>query len=934
MSYTSFNLQHIYNAFYQHSANQDSIFTYIPEYYKNRENPGPKQYDFICLLFPADIVNRIPVFQNKGRLSELFRGQIYSNSNQSNAPAMYKYGFKSFFKSLIDLIQNKSIFSEMQQLCDSFLKKGYYNQSIFADCFTSILQTEKNCIIENDIPLIQNLIHNHPAKALTWFVLFAVLEKSINSLHSLFFGSIDYCCPIPVNPDYNNTDCSDYNSTVPGESLLLQNSGNSIFDTIAEFEPHFILPACVNNFCGRQRYLSVIHSCLHSCNSLHHIFLYGISGIGKTEIAKHYAHKFRKFYNVILFISDPGTILNTVCNEISLTNFQAYSASDIKSSDAQAYFAKKLQHLQKISNEHVLLIIDNFNAMDDENLEVFLSGEYSVIFTTQTDFSEKGYVTLPILPFEVFSHSDNQFYSSGNLWQFYASAEEFAEPGMTLTHFQKCLGKNILPDQMTDIQKIFEYFEGHPFMLELIAKQMRADRLDPQKMLSYLDKNGILMPENFSLINHRSGTAPGTIYSYVKHIISPEKLQKNEQYILKNLAVLPLSGISAKNFCKWCNIRSFNSLNDLIHRSYIKHDIINDSISLHPLIRELIYCNMKPSAEDVSSLILSLSRIVSDCWNKPLNAFSLYNEIIISVLTNIKSFSLTTVIAYESLTSFCWQINQFKLAVDVSESAYQFAFEHHADNQILGLLAKSVGNSLYSSGEKGKLQSTVWFKKMWDFYVSDQTQQKNIPELILAAQRISRYHVETREVDKAEFWLKKAEKIIAASNIKKEDCSLHMLYSMGDFYYMYACLEILRKDPEKALSYAESAISFYMEENGDIVSLSLTAAMTVKAKACTIKKKFNAAKHTLASAFQIENQYRGKLYNSHLIRIFIASGDLSCWRGNLSLAKQNYEEAIHIIQNIYDPANERFLNEIKQKLSLCDKWDLHSPLYVEIHTGL
>ena len=90
MSYTSFNLQHIYNAFYQHSANQDSIFTYIPEYYKNRENPGPKQYDFICLLFPADIVNRIPVFQNKGRLSELFRGQIYSNSNQSNAPAMYK----------------------------------------------------------------------------------------------------------------------------------------------------------------------------------------------------------------------------------------------------------------------------------------------------------------------------------------------------------------------------------------------------------------------------------------------------------------------------------------------------------------------------------------------------------------------------------------------------------------------------------------------------------------------------------------------------------------------------------------------------------------------------------------------------------------------------------------------------------------------------
>lgn len=921
MSYKTFNLQCIHTAFYQDSINQEPIFSFIPEYYKNRKLIGPKQYDFVCLLFPDRIIEQVSVFQNKSRLSLLFRGLVYKTYIDSDTIPMYEDGFKNFPKSLIDILQDENIFSEMLELCSSFLKAGHYDQSKFARYFSSVLQKEKNNIIENDHILIQTLINSNPAKALAWFVLFAVLEKSINTLHDLFFGTVDCYYLIP-----GSTIC-------PGANYPDISSSNHP-NIATEFEPHYILPSCVSNFCGRQKYLSFIHKSLHSSDSMHHIFLYGISGIGKTELAKQYAHKFRKFYNVILFITDSGTILNTVCNEISLNGFPSYSFHDGKNEDTQTYFNKKLQYLQKISDEQILFIIDNFNEMDDDNLEDFLSGEYSVIFTTQTDFSEKGYLTLPVLPFELFNQSHSNIRLTFGQNHSSIPLNEFMESGMTMTHFQRCYGKNILPEQQVSVKKIFEHFEGHLFILELIAKQMRADRLSPEKMLEYLNENGISMPESFSLINHRSSSSPGTIYSYVKHIISPEKLNQDEQYILKNLALMPLSGVSAESFCCWCNTKSFNTLNNLIYRSYIKHDPDNDRISLHPLIRELIFCNMNPTADDVADMVLNLSKIVSDCWNQPQNTLSVFNEVIISILTTMTSFSVNTVRAYESLTSYCWQINQFELAIRVSQNAYQFAYEQHTDNQTLGLLAKAVGNSLYSSGEKGKIQSKFWFEKMWDYYTYEKDAHKNLPEIILAAQRIARFHIEAGAIDTAEHWLKKAQEAIKVMDTKEIDRSLPALYSLGDFHYMYACLEILRESPEQALDHAEQAIHFYQKDNGDIISLSITAAMTIKAKACTLKKKFHTAKNCLDKAFRLENQYRNKLHNSHLIRVYIARGDLECWKGNIGLAIQNYEAAKQIIHDIYDTGNDRFLGEIKEKLHLCKNSDSHTPLYIKIHTGL
>ncbi len=71
--------------------------------------------------------------------------------------------------------------------------------------------------------------------------------------------------------------------------------------TVGEYSPSigdFIfendVPAPCRFFCGRDTELTELHEALISKNK---IFLYGVAGIGKSELAKAYARKYKKEYN-------------------------------------------------------------------------------------------------------------------------------------------------------------------------------------------------------------------------------------------------------------------------------------------------------------------------------------------------------------------------------------------------------------------------------------------------------------------------------------------------------------------------------------------------------------------------------------------------------------------------------------------------------------
>ena len=66
-----------------------------------------------------------------------------------------------------------------------------------------------------------------------------------------------------------------------------------------------ILPIGNNYFCGRDREIAEIHEILQNETSF--LILHGIGGIGKSELAKHYALTYTGNYHAVIFVHFPAS---------------------------------------------------------------------------------------------------------------------------------------------------------------------------------------------------------------------------------------------------------------------------------------------------------------------------------------------------------------------------------------------------------------------------------------------------------------------------------------------------------------------------------------------------------------------------------------------------------------------------------------------------
>lgn len=337
-------------------------------------------------------------------------------------------------------------------------------------------------------------------------------------------------------------------------------------------------------------YINVIHNFLHFSGENPHLFLYGMSGIGKTELAKKYASSYKNYYDVILFLNYRGSLRQLVCNDIHLNSCKRMYADGAPESDGE-YFKRKLEMLWGIASERILFIIDNFNAAEEPDLKEFLKGNYTVLFTTRLDMSENGYRILPVTAFENFGSTDYTgiYYNDDNV---IIHSEYLSEPGMTLKCFIRNCRRNLTEEELPAAQQLLARYEGHLFILELIAKQMQASRMTAMEMLDFLKNEGLYSTRKLNRVRHHSSAMPESVYEFVKHIVDPQHLNQEEQYILKNLALLPVSGTIDRELKSRCRLKNYETIEQLIFKSVIQCDRNTGLLFLHPLIRELILINL------------------------------------------------------------------------------------------------------------------------------------------------------------------------------------------------------------------------------------------------------------------------------------------------------------------------------------------------------
>ena len=346
-------------------------------------------------------------------------------------------------------------------------------------------------------------------------------------------------------------------------------AGGALSPIVLDYIMDSEVPKPCRHFLGRDKELEELHTMLEE--NLH-VFLYGIAGIGKSELAKAYAKQYKKHYTNILYVEYTGDLHQDITDMDFI--------DDPPESSEQERFQRHNRFLRSLKSD-TLLIIDNFNvtATQDSFLSVVLKYRCQILFTTRSNLNE--YCTFQlkeIKDINILFQLTSAFYSEAD-------------------------------KSRSTVEKIIETVHYHTFAVELAAKLLENGISTPGQLLAKLqDEKASLDNEDKIRVIKDGQSSKATYYSHIHTLFSLYVLSRKEQDIMCNLCFLPSTGISARIFAKWLELSTLNEINDLIETGFVQ-TTTRHTISLHPMIKEIALSETKPSVSNCHLLLDSLQKI-------------------------------------------------------------------------------------------------------------------------------------------------------------------------------------------------------------------------------------------------------------------------------------------------------------------------------------
>ena len=346
-------------------------------------------------------------------------------------------------------------------------------------------------------------------------------------------------------------------------------AGGSLSPVILDYIMDSEVPRPCRHFLGREEELDELHTMLEENSKA---FLYGIAGIGKSELAKAYAKQYKKYYTNILYVEYAGDLHQAV-TDMDFTD-------DLPEDGEEERFRKHNRFLRSLKND-TLLIIDNFNvtATQDSFLPVVLKYRCRILFTTRSKFD--GHCILQL----------KEIRDPASLFQLAAAFYSEAEVHQTL------------------VEEIIEIVHRHTFAVELAAKLLKNGILPPEHLLEKLREEKASLENEDKISAIKDGqNSKATYYNHIHTLFSLYSISVEQQEIMRNLCFLPPAGISARIFADWLGLTDLNDINDLIETGFVQATT-RHTISLHPMIQEIALSETKPSVTGCHTLLNSLQKI-------------------------------------------------------------------------------------------------------------------------------------------------------------------------------------------------------------------------------------------------------------------------------------------------------------------------------------
>lgn len=327
-----------------------------------------------------------------------------------------------------------------------------------------------------------------------------------------------------------------------------------------------ILPA--KDFLGRETKKQELTEKLRTSDL---VFLSGVGGIGKSELAAQYARDQAKAgKTVVRMFYHPGepkaedpveaSGLRKLLLNLTILDDPAFAGLPPEEGAARMqYYQGKLQRLKQLCNPNILLVIDNFDVENDDGLKELQELGAQVILTTRQDFRPH------------FAQVDIEALKEEDAYRLF------------LRHAS--LGKG---DREEEARELIRQVEGHTTAVILLAAQKEADGFTTGQLLKRLTQ-GLRQAGESSVRLRKDGKLleDENAFRLLCAVLNAAELPQEERKLLANLSLLGPQGIAPGNLCQWCSLPNRNSLNKLVKLHWVERK--EDRVFLSPVIAQVAF---------------------------------------------------------------------------------------------------------------------------------------------------------------------------------------------------------------------------------------------------------------------------------------------------------------------------------------------------------
>lgn len=506
------------------------------------------------------------------------------------------------------------------------------------------------------------------------------------------------------------------------------------------------------------------------------VFLRGIGGIGKSELAKQYAIAFKDRYDTVLFATYEASLMSMLINdsEVCISNFEkAAGESD------EEYFRRKLSKLKQLSGDRTLFIIDNFDTDSDPDFKDISSGSYDLLITTRNDHEETG---IPVVTVEELDEQEQ------------------------MELFRRNFKRPLKPEDVPVVEKILQTVQGHTLTIELIAKLMQTRRIRPGKMLDNLTVGLSADAMRQGSVSH--GFDSGTVYGFITRLFNISSLSQGEKKILACLSLMPLEGIEYEDFAELNELEDYEELEGLIKKNWVICQTDADIIRLHPLIREVASNECQPDMETMKQFCGNILEKISDYkyHDLPRQTVDVYCTVLEATYRKLPA-----------LRQFFMECSYILIDIYLFTGRYGQALE----------VARDLLNYESNSGSKmGLALAYYYIADIHEYFGDHDTVFKYFPMAVEAARKAAPYGLDTafllvhyairkvqsqRNLDEAEIWELLKLGIDAYHHTTEEKSRLLRRKEslLGSYHHCSTLLHSRCGRPEDALESAKKTFDYY-----------------------------------------------------------------------------------------------------------------------------